>query len=101
MAQFDVYKNLDENSNENVPYLLDVQNDILNHFNTRVVIPLFLNMEILKGLNTKLIVNDNEYILATADIVTIPYSILGDKVTNLEDQRTEILNAIDFLITGF
>ena len=30
MAQFDVYKNENELTNKKVPYLLDIQNDILD-----------------------------------------------------------------------
>lgn len=40
MAQFDVYENPDPNSKATVPYLLDVQADLLNKLATRVVVPL-------------------------------------------------------------
>ena len=40
MAQFDVYRNKNANSRVDIPFLLDVQSDLLAHIDTRVVIPL-------------------------------------------------------------
>ena len=50
MAQFDVYKNENELTNQKVPYLLDIQNDILDSINTRVVIPLVKDKNDFKGM---------------------------------------------------
>lgn len=100
MAQFDIYKNIGKNQ-EQVPYLLDIQNDILRDLNTRVVIPLGHNKPYNDNVNPKFIINNQELTMMTTKIATIPLSAVGDKITNLEDQRAKILNAIDFLITGF
>ncbi|CAA6816935.1 MAG: Unknown protein [uncultured Thiotrichaceae bacterium] len=40
MAQFDVYRNNNPASQEHIPYLLDVQSDLLDVLNTRVIVPL-------------------------------------------------------------
>jgi toxin CcdB len=40
MAQFDVYENLNERTKNSIPFLLDIQNDVLKNLFTRVVIPL-------------------------------------------------------------
>jgi len=40
MAQFDVYRNAHPATRARVPYLLDVQSDLLETLATRVVVPL-------------------------------------------------------------
>lgn len=43
MAQFDVYENINEKTKEQIPFLLDIQNDILKNVSSRVVIPLVIS----------------------------------------------------------
>lgn len=45
--------------------------------------------------------NRISHILSTQEISTIPIENLGEKVCSLKDEREEIINSIDFLITGF
>ncbi len=40
MSQFDVFDNPNDNTNQSMPYLLDVQSDLLDNLATRVVVPL-------------------------------------------------------------
>ena len=40
MARFDVYANPDASESNHTPYLLDVQNNFIDHLSTRAVIPL-------------------------------------------------------------
>ena len=40
MALFDVYENPNDETNQTVPYLLDLQADLLDNLATRVVAPL-------------------------------------------------------------
>ena len=40
MAQFDYYANTDKDTNKTYPYIVDVQDALLNELNSRVVIPL-------------------------------------------------------------
>lgn len=101
MAQFDVYKNLNERTQANIPYLLDIQNDILKNLSSRVIIPMVLDIEPINFLNPKFNINGVEVLLSTQEISTIPMEILGDKICSLKDKREEIIGSIDFLITGF
>ena len=39
MSQFTVHENLNKETRNSVPYLVDVQNDLLEDLHTRVVIP--------------------------------------------------------------
>jgi len=40
MAQFDVYENLNVHTKNDIPYLLDLQADLLSTLATRIVAPL-------------------------------------------------------------
>lgn len=101
MAQFDVYENLNEKSKQNIPYLLDIQNDILKDLTTRVVIPLIITNKAINFLNPKFTINQIDVILSTAELASIPIEILGNKVCSLKEKREEIIGAVDFLVMGF
>lgn len=101
MAQFDVYKNENERTNKSVPYLLDIQNDILSSLDTRIVIPLVFSLAKVDGLTKRLYVNDELLYLYTDQMATIPFSLLSEKVCSLKEESEEIKNSIDFLIYGF
>ena len=101
MAQFDVYENLNEKSKQNIPYLLDIQNDILKNLTTRVVIPFVISNQSINFLNPRFNINNIDVVLSTAELASIPIEILGNKVCSLRDRREEIIGAVDFLVTGF
>ena len=101
MAQFDVYKNENELTNQKVPYLLDVQNDILDSINTRVVIPLVKDKNDFKGLTKEFVIKNQKVYLTTSQMGAIHKNELKTKITTLQNQKEEIKNSIDFLIYGF
>lgn len=101
MAQFDVYINENTLTNQRVPYLLDVQSDILKSLNTRVVIPLVRDLKCVKGLAKEFVINDEKVYLTTAQMGAVMMNELKQKVTSLENEKEEIKNSIDFLIYGF
>ena len=104
MAQFDVYENDEPESKAGIPFLLDVQHDLHKNLATRTVIPLVLiysaDME-LKKLCPRFNVMGQNVVMSTPEIAGYPVCDLGIKVTSLDDHRTEILGAIDFLLSGF
>ncbi|WP_421715800.1 CcdB family protein [Arcobacter arenosus] len=101
MAQFDVYKNINENSKKNIPYLLDIQNDILKDLTSRVVVPLVVNNKGMKILNPEFEIEDKKVIMSTSELASISLDNIGEKVCTLKDNREDIISAIDFLVTGF
>ncbi len=101
MAQFDVYKNENELTNQKVPYLLDIQNDILDSINTRIVIPLVKDKNDFKGLTKEFIVENQKVYLTTSQMGAVHKNELKTKITTLQNQKEEIKNSIDFLIYGF
>ena len=90
MAQFDVYENLNEKSKQNIPYLLDIQNDILKNLTTRVVIPFVISNQSINFLNPRFNINNIDVVLSTAELASIPIEILGNKVCSLKNRREEI-----------
>ncbi len=101
MAQFDVYKNTNPNTQGEIPYFIDIQHSILNELNTRMVIPIYSNIKLLQKLNILCDINDQILIIVTNKVTTVPTDLLETKVTNLANHRDEIIASIDFLITGF
>ncbi|MDU0459703.1 MAG: CcdB family protein [Geobacteraceae bacterium] len=104
MAQFDVYINPNPATKRTIPYLLDIQSDLLNNLTTRVVIPLYTISAMGKAakyLNLQFSVKRTAVIMSTAELAGVAVNSLGDKVCSLKEHRNEIIAAIDFLVTGF
>ncbi|WP_333873385.1 CcdB family protein [Methylobacter sp.] len=104
MAQFDVFENPNKATNQTIPYLLDVQSDLLDTLSTRVVVPLLsasaMNKAI-KHLNPEFTIRNTAVHMSTAELAGIPVWSIGEKVGSLRGQRHEIISALDFLFTGF
>lgn len=103
MAQFDVYLNPNPASRKAIPYLLDVQADLLDTLATRVVVPLVLAEEMgaaAQTLNPKFKIKNTAVIMSTTELAGISVRSLGDKVTSLKAKRDEIIAALDLLFTG-
>lgn len=104
MPQFDVYENPNTETNQEIPYLLDVQADLLDTLATRVVVPLITASatgKAIRHLNPEFRVNETEVVMSTAELAGISIQTMGKKVGTLKDNRQEIIGALDFLFTGF
>ena len=103
MAQFEVHRSLVEAPADEVPYLLDVQSDFLEVFDVRVVVPLFRAAGFARPiyrLNPSFLIEGGLVIMATQFIAGTSVRNLGEVVATLADQRSDIIGAIDMLITG-
>jgi toxin CcdB len=103
MAQFDVYENTNPETKKTIPYLLDIQADLLDNLATRVVVPLINASAMGKAaqhLNPQFKIKRTALIMSTAELAGVSVNILGVKVCSLKDQRVEIIAALDFLFTG-
>lgn len=99
MARFDVYANLGS-----VGYVLDVQADLLNALNTRIVVPLMPISAAPRPagrLNPKFQIGDAPHLMVTQFMAAVPRAVLGRPVTNLADQDAEIMAALDMALVGF
>lgn len=104
MAQFDVYRNNNPKTQKAVPYLLDVQADVLAALATRVVVPLVTLSAMgkpAKDLNPQFKIRRTAVVMSTAQLAGIDKQDLGAKVASLKEQRETVLAAVDFLLSGF
>ena len=103
MAQFDVYLNPNADTSKAIPYLLDVQADLLDRLATRVVVPLILAKEmrlVARHLNPQFKIKGTAVVMSTAELAGVSNRLLGDKVASLKNKRDEIIAALDLLFTG-
>jgi toxin CcdB len=104
MAQFTVCRNKNPHTRSAVPFLLDIQNDLLADLETRVVVPLCplsaVKGQTLRALMPILEIEGERFVMLTPQMAGIPKSELGAPVTQVERHRFEIIAAIDFLLTG-
>lgn len=104
MSQFDVHRNLERSSARRVPYLLDVQANLLDGLGTRAVIPLVdagtRSLDPLRNLTPVVEVEGRRMIMLTQEIAGVPRGMLGERVATLDDRRYDILRAIDMLWLG-
>lgn len=104
MAQFDIYENLEPESTQQIPFLLDVQNDLHSNLVTRTVVPLITMTsprQVITKLCPVLSVKGVEVMMSTPEIAGYPVADLGKKVMSAADRRYDIFAAIDFLLNGF
>ena len=100
--QFDVFKNT-RNTGQ-FPFLLLVQHDLLSALPVRVVIPLAPQSAIahrpISRLNPVFEIGGTTTVMLTQLLGAVPTLSLGKRVTNLSGRRTEIIGALDILISG-
>lgn len=94
VARFDVYRNSGDKSSD-VPYLLDVQSDVLEGLDSRVVVLLrrrdrYQDISLPANLIPTVEVEGIGYVLETPKLATVPLRILKTRVASLEEKRFEI-----------
>lgn len=103
MARFDVYPNPDPHEARVVPYFLDVQNDHITGFKTRVLVPLW-HSDLLPAkfieLNPVFEVLGKPVVMDTPALGAITISSLRSPVANLAAHQFSIQNALDTLFGG-
>ena len=104
MPQFDVYRNSNPATRARIPFLLDVQSDLLDPLATRIVVPL-CKPEVLAGkpaerLNPAFEIEGRKLLLLTPELAGVPRKALGERVANLAPERAAIIAALDLALTG-
>lgn len=105
MARFDVYENPGSHV-ATTPYLLDVQSDLLDGLDSRMVVPLrsvahFPTVKLPTQLTPLLSVAGQDFLLETPKMGAVPKRILKIPVTSLADEQARIISALDFLFQGY
>ena len=103
MARFDVRANLDRSTRDRVPFLLELQADMLSHLGTRLVAPLIPASAFgppAARLNPAFRIGNRSYVLDTSQMAGVDGRILGARSASLSDRSAEVLGAVDFLVSG-
>jgi toxin CcdB len=104
MAQFDVYVNPSKKTRSAYPFILDIQNAVIYHIATRIVVPLAHTREFkngaMGGLTPRIGFNGDELLIMIPQIASMPAKLLNQPIGTLEHLRDEIIAALDFAITG-
>ncbi|MFA6920998.1 MAG: CcdB family protein [Gallionella sp.] len=105
MARFEIYRNSGSHADD-VPYLLDVQNDLLQGLETRVVIPLrrcdrFPVSRLPQRLTPVFRIEGVDCLLETPKLAAVPQRLLKQPVCSLTAEQAVITGALDFLFQGF
>jgi toxin CcdB len=104
MAQFWVYKNTNRATQQRIPYLLDIQSSLLDDLQTTVVIPLHPKALIGKAAITRLCpeveIEGEKFVILTPQIAGVDRRVLGQKICDLSVYRSDIIAAVDFIISG-
>lgn len=105
MARFDVYANPGSQA-ASTPFLLDVQSDLLNDLDSRMVIPLrslqhFPKVKLSTRLTPIFTIEGQEYLLETPKMAAVPQRVLKSPLTSLGPSQDQITAALDFLFQGY
>ncbi len=99
MAKYDVFPNPD-----GAGFLVDVQSDLLDVLNTRVVAPLLPKAQAPKPaayLNPVFRIDEQEVVMVTQFLATVPTRILRAPVGSLDAEHEKITRALDMVFQGF
>ena len=104
MAQFDVYKNPSTKTDKAYPFLVDVQNSVIDQLATRLVVPLTKNKTrnslYMKNLTPEIEFEGETYLFLAQQLSSIPEDVLKDSIGSFAQSRELLIGAIDFAITG-
>ena len=105
MARFSIYENTGEHA-KTTPFLLDVQTDLLNGLDTRVVIPLrkaslYKKVGPPQDLMPIFSIKGNDFALETPKMAAVPSKILKKEIGSLKGDQHIVMTAIDRLFHGF
>jgi toxin CcdB len=104
MAQYDVYANPNPRSRDAVPYVVDVQSDLLDGLPTRLVMPLSREGVMASGLPRRLVpvlsVDGEALALHAHQSAGIDARLLKRRVISLRHHAAEIRDALDSVVSG-
>ncbi len=63
--------------------------------------PLAIDVEPVRHLTPVFEIEGQSVVMYTMDMTSVLQDVLRLKVANIEEHRTEILDALDFLVNGF
>lgn len=104
MAQWDVYSNPDSDSRAAVPFLLDLQSDLLSELDTRFVAPLVQSgvdsNRMPKRLCPAFKVEGKTLFLMPHEAGPVDRRVLKRRVESLRSEADRIISAVDAVLSG-
>ncbi|MBF0416159.1 MAG: CcdB family protein [Magnetococcales bacterium] len=101
MAQFDLYPY--DKSGSRVAWLVDVQSNLMDTLQTRIVIPLYpmdSRHKLIRGLNPTVDLFGGMFFLSTPEMAAVHVRELKQPTGSLFEMRNQIMAAMDLLFTG-
>ena len=98
-----VHANLNPQSRSTIPWLLDVQDDLLSGLATRVVVPLYRQQSATPSLTrlTPLLDFQGEaYVAMVPELAGVAVRDLGPSAGAVPQHRGQVTAALDLLFTG-
>lgn len=104
MPQFDAYVNPNHEQRAGFPYLVVLQSDQLDHYTTRLVMPLVRLSKtperLPRRLTERVVVLGEPLYLAAHLSAALPARLLRKPVQSLRDQSDPIREALDAVLSG-
>ena len=105
MAAYSVFQNPNSRTNIAVPFLLEVQSELLSSLGTRVVVPLYrpeaAHVQAMSRLTPIVQFQGQPLVAMVPELAGLSRRDLGAPAGELAAARADILQAIDLLVTGF
>lgn len=102
MSQFDVHRNVGKSQND-IPYVVQVQSSLFDSYRRRVVVPLVRKAALGKISNARFNptfrIQGKTVVLHPLEIVSVPLERLGEPIASLADEGIRIMDALDELLT--
>jgi len=107
MAQWDVYVNPSPRARDDLPFVIDVQSDLLSGLATRLVLPFApapagtpLPPGLPRRMSPRFDIAGHEVQLVPTEAGTVDASLLKRRVVSLRPEAHRIVDAYDAVISG-
>ena len=104
MAQFDVYPNPSKGQSQDIPWIVDIQSDLLSALPTRLVVPLALRKSLPAEAPRSLcppVQWEGEALVALPHLAAaFRVKDMGRSKGNLRSQASDLVSAFDAVISG-
>jgi toxin CcdB len=104
MAQFDVYQNPSKHQRSDIPWIVDIQSDLLSSLPTRLVLPLALRKHMPSTFPRTLCpaVKWEGDLLVALPHLAAPFRTkdLGQSKGSLRSEASTLVGAVDAVISG-
>ncbi|NTV73886.1 MAG: plasmid maintenance protein CcdB [Holophaga sp.] len=105
MASFSVHANANPVTCGTIPFLLDVQSEVLSGLGTRLMVPLYRRDAVpgppIASLTPVLTFQGVPLVAMFPEMAGVPRRCLGAQVGELAAARPEVMAAMDLMLAGF